>query len=186
MRPYLSRGNAGMTLLECLAYMAIFAVIVNVSMSTFVSATQLSTMGTRGLDRLNMADEFRDGIARLIREAGSVAEGVGAYRTGPDTLVLAMPAQSGTRRYTVLGLVGPQNRFSRMDVSETDGVYEVTHFSHYALPVAAVRFGFDNADPLKARLIAVDASLVNTHRGKPPVPYRFSAALRSRSAGGKP
>lgn len=186
MKRLAPKANSGMSLIECLAYVALFTIIINVSMSTFISATQLSTMGSRGLDRLNMADELRDSVVRLIREAGNVADGAGMYRTGPDTLVLAMPALSGTHRYTVLGLVGPKNRFSRIEVSETDGAYEVTHFSHYALPVAAVRFGFDDADPLKARLVSVDASLVNTHRGKPPIPYRFCASLRSRTAGGTP
>ncbi len=187
MKPSMRAANAGMSLIECLAYVAIFAVIVNLSMSTFMSATQLSSMGTRGLDRLNMTDELRDGVAQVLREARTVVAGVGAYHTGPDTLVLDMPPRTDApdaRRYVVLGRLGPDNRLARIEVAEKDGVYTTTWFSHYALPVAAVRFGYDNADPLCARLIAVEADVVNTHKGKAPVPYRFSAALRSRVAGG--
>lgn len=190
MRPVIRAtcaANAGMTLFECLTYIAIFTVLINVSASTFISTTQLASIGTRGLDRLNMTDELRDDVSRLLREARAVTSGAGAYHTGPDTLVLEMPSppdSANTHRYTVLGGFGPKNRLARIDVSEKDGVHTVTWFSHYALPVASVKFAYDNADPLQARLINVEANVVNTHKGRSPIPYRFSAALRSRVTGG--
>ena len=179
-------ANAGMSLLECLAYIAIFAMIVNLSMSAFVSASRLSAFGSASLERLAITDDLRDAVSSVVREARAVVAGVGAYHTGEDTLVVELPSLPGqpmARRYAVIGCVTSKDRLARMEMTETDGKYEITWCSTYSLPIAAVRFSYDTPDPLRARLISIETDAVNTHKGKPPVPYRFQAALRSRAAG---
>ena len=179
-------NTAGMSLLECLAYVAIFAVVINLSMSAFVSASRLSSTATAGLNRLAVTDDLREGISRALREARGVAAGVGSYRTGQDTLVVELPLLPDkpiAHRYAVLGRIISKNRLTHMEVAEIDGSYTITWCSTYALPVSAIRFGYDNADPLRARLISIEMDVDNVHKGKPPVSHRFSAALRSRAAG---
>jgi hypothetical protein len=182
----MDRYTGGMSLLECLAYVAILAVVINLSMSAFVSASRLSSTATAGLNRLAVTDDLREGISRALREARGVAAGVGSYRTGQDTLVVELPLLPDkpiAHRYAVLGRIISKNRLTHMEVAEIDGSYTITWCSTYVLPVSAIRFGYDNADPLRARLISIEMDVDNVHKGKPPVSYRFSAALRSRAGG---
>lgn len=182
-----SSSRAGMTLLECLVYIACFTIIVNISMTTFVSASRFCSVGMAGLDRLAMSDDMREGVAGTLRQARRVVAGVGAYHTGAETLVVELPPwpqSPAATRYAVLCHIPEKKRMARLLVVEKDGQYTVTAYSTYALPVASLQFRYNNADPLRARLVSVDVETVNIRKGRPPVPYGFSVALRSIVAGG--
>ena len=189
-------ANAGMVLIEALAYVAILAIVVNVTMSVFVSASRLSLLGTTALDRLTMVEHIREGYARTVREAQGVVSVVGAYRTGGDRLVLEMPRSpehADARRYVVFGFITSTSCLGRLEIIEKDGQYSAAAYSTYALPVSALRFGYDTPDPEQARLMSLEVDVLDARtkaylrkgpslpklKTKAPVTYRFVANPRS-------
>ena len=181
------RENRGMTLLGTLAYVAILAVLINLSMSVFVSASRLSALSTAALERLNTVDEVRVSFTRTVREARGVSPGVGVYKSGPTQLVLDMPLRpedGGTARYAVFAQLKSPTQLSRLEVIEKDGALSPGNFSTYALPVEAVRFEYDAQDPERARLVTFDLDVENAGKNanKPPVTYRFLASPRGKGA----
>jgi hypothetical protein len=180
-----ARPDAGMLLLETMVYIGVLAVILNVALSIFISASRLSLMGTTALDRLCMVEEVRQVFSRGAHEAQAVAPGIGAYKTGPDQVVFELPsdhAAEGERRYVVFGRIISPARLSRMEIVEKDGQFSLAACSTYALPVSALQFGFPGDDPGRARLVSVELDVPNAGKTKPkpPVTYRFLAALRGR------
>lgn len=181
---------AGLSLLEMLGYVAIITVVINLSLSVFLSASRLSAVGTVALDRLTMVEYLNAEFRRTVREAGAVVPDVGAFETGPEHVVLAMPprpGQSETARYVVFGEIGREKRLSRLEIIEKHGEYTTEAYSTYALPVESLRFEYDRDDPTRARLVTLEVDALNARKEirKPPVTYRFVGALRSARAAGR-
>jgi len=177
-------SNSGMTLIEALAYVAILAVVINGAMSMFLGASRLSFLGTAAADRLSEVERVREAFTGAVHEAQGIAPGAGAFRTGPDCLVLDMPVDpaDGAPRYVVLGCLTSKTGLMRVEVTARDGQYVTESAMRFALPVAALHFAYDGAAPL----VTLDLDAVNASKdpSRPPVTYRFAAAPRSRS--GKP
>ncbi|MBN2312227.1 MAG: hypothetical protein JXR94_24825 [Candidatus Hydrogenedentes bacterium] len=146
-----------MTLLETLVYIAVLAVIVNLTLVLFISGTRLSLAGSNAVDRMMGLDEIDNAFTRTVRQADAVCGGVGDHRTGPDTLVLALhPAPGEDARFAVFGRLGPgQQRLSRLIVVEKNGAYTSERFATFRPDLEAIRFDYDTADPARARCISL-------------------------------
>jgi hypothetical protein len=183
-------SDAGMLLLECLMYVAILAIVVNLVASVFVSATRLSAVGTAALDRVNAVDDVREAFTRAVREAEAVVPGAGAFATGPNQLVLRMPLgahKDAHARYVVLGCIDPAPGFKSLEITEKNGQYAPEAYTVCSLPVQSLRFDYGAGPPERARLISLDVVAANARKDKDPTTYRLTGALRSterRSEGG--
>jgi len=180
--------NAGTSLLEMLVYIPILAVVVNLSLSVFLGASRLSALGSTAMDRMTTVTEVQQKFTRTVREAEAVAPGVGTYRTGPAQLVLEMPPSPDhpdARRYVVFGHITSTKRLGRLEIFEKDGQFTSDAYSRYAFPTRNLRFRYDNDDPAAARLVTLEVDVENARKSKakPPVTYRFVAALRSSARG---
>jgi hypothetical protein len=184
-----NHDSAGMLLMETMAYVAILAVIINLSLSIFLSVSRLSALGTASLDRLRMVEDFRRIVTADVQQAHAITRSVGAYATGTDQLVLEMPRRPEdpeAARYVVLGHITSTTRPGRLEIIEKNGQYSVESYSIDALPVVALRFAYDEDDPVKARRVSLDVDVPNVAKNKPPATYHVVAALRSvgRAAAG--
>jgi len=118
---------AGTTLLECLGYIAMLGILINLAAGLFVTCMRLNGYGTDALDRIAAREELREGFVDTVREATRVINGIGPYRTSPDCVVLALPRLAGAPlegRYAVLGPIRTNSRLTRLVVRKTNGVFE--------------------------------------------------------------
>lgn len=179
----------GTTLFECLVYVALITVLINLLISTHVSATRLSLSSTAALDRLASVTEAGEAFSESIRQARGVVESVGAYHTGPSQAVLSLPPDpaDGAPRYVVLGHSPEANRLWRMAVVQRDGAFETESYSKCALPVTGLRIDYGGA-PTSARLLTIDIETPNAanRKDREAVVYRFMAALRAVPGGWAP
>ena len=179
-------NDAGMSLLETLGYVAVLAVLVNLTLTLFIGASRLSILGTTALDRLRMVEDVREGFSETVREARRVVSGVGAYETGPGQLVLELPPDASdgdARRYAVLGHITSALCLGRLEVVERGGVCEASSYSTYALPIAGVRFEYDSEHLERVRLVTLQLDAQNAAKTKAPATYRFQASLRGSNPG---
>jgi len=182
-RGFVRQRRAGMTLIECLVYVAIFCVVVNLCVSVFLGMSRLSAMQTTALDRMREVEEVREVFSRAVRASYGVVAGVGAYKTGPDQLVLEMPsdpAAAKANHYTILGKLGKESRLARLELVANDGKYTSDSYVTYALPIDALRFQYDPGQP---RVVQCEVDVPNAakKKNKPPVTYHFLASLRGKS-----
>jgi len=178
-------NDAGMSLLEMMGYMAVLAVLVNLTLTLFIGASRLSVLGTTALDRLRTVEDVREGFTETVREARRVVPGVGVYKTGPGQLVLELPREASdgdTRRYAVLGHITSALCLGRIEVLERGGVCEADSYSTYALPIAGVRFEYDSEHLERVRLVTLQLDAQNAAKTKAPATYRFQASLRASSS----
>jgi len=176
-----------MSLIEMLGYVAVLAVLVNLTLTLFIGASRLSVLGTAALDRLRMVEDLREGFTETVREARRVAPGVGAYRTGPGQLVVELPPLETTdapaRRYAILGHITSSLCLGRLELVERDGAFETVSYSTYALPLAGIRFEHD-ADHLDSvRLVTLHIDAKNAAKTNESVAYRIQASLRASGHG---
>ncbi len=179
-------STAGMTLLECLGYIAVFSVVINLGLSIFVSSTRLATLTTVALDRLNAVEDVREAFSRTVHEGAEVVSGIESYATGAEQLVLTYPPtpeSDGWRRYVVFGRITSSAGLGRLDILEKNGTSKVDSLVNYALPVKTIEFKYDTERPTKARLITleVDVPMSTSKDPRPPRMYRFASALRGIS-----
>lgn len=188
--PMGTRGREqGMSLFECLVYVVLLTVLINVVVSAHVSATRLSLASVAALDRLSCVANAGEALCDTVREARGVVESVGAYRTGPSQVVLSLPADpvDGAPRYVVLGHSPEANRLWRMEVAQRQGAFETVSYSKCALAATGLRIDYGGAPP-NARLVTFEIETPNAanRKDREAVVYRFMAALRTAPARGAP
>ena len=104
------RDAAGYTLIELLAYLSVFAVVVNLAGSLFVSAGRLRMMGNEALERMQALDEMGRRFTDAVHESSGVAREADGFTTSDETLVLNLPHD----RYAVMGRLRGDDRFVTM------------------------------------------------------------------------
>jgi hypothetical protein len=158
MRP--ASRNAGLVLVEVLAVAAIMILCLGLFLSIFTSASRLSALNMRTFERLRAAEdltrEFNGAVARAI----AVVPGVASYRSGEDTLVLALPPRENRPRYIVIGRDAESKRCFRMEMEGAEDGFEALHATSFPLPLAVLRFEYDKARPESARLVTLHAEVV--------------------------
>lgn len=182
-RPRGRVSKAGMTLLECLMYVAIMGVVINISISLFRSSTRISAHGVAVLDRLNSGEEVRTAFLRTVHEAARVADGVAGYKTGGDRIVFEMPPapeKPDERHYVVFGCVASKERVGRLNVSVKNGEAAAGDYISYALPVKTVNFEWASGEPAAARLVTarIQTKMTGARKDREPIIHTFSGALR--------
>ena len=133
-------------------------------------------------ERIRAAEQLRREFGQAVGRGVAVAPGVGDYRTGADTLVLALPEQ----RYIVLGLEPESKRCFRMDLLASGDGFEARRFTSFSLPLAALRFEYDVGEPGGARLVTLYGEVAGDGVEQPARPWTVhcTAALRGIDGGG--
>lgn len=165
------RHNAGYTLLEMLMYVAVMTVLVSLCGKLFASGLRLSALSTQTLDRIMDVANLESDFTGAVRGAQGVVPEMGSYRSGPEQLVLRVPAKEGRSRYIVFGKLRDARHLSRMDVLEQNGVFTTSRFVTYRVPVDAITF--DTSTP---GLIQLD--VLAKGRQEKSLARRFIAAPR--------
>jgi hypothetical protein len=171
--PQWPRPRSGYTLLEMLAYVSIFAIVVNLAAALFVSSTRLRMMGSEALERMQALEEMGAGFSDAVRESLGVVEQGGAYRTTGDTLVLALP---GERRYAVLGRLRGDDRLVLMRIHDRE-VETHEYLKTFPRPLQALEFAHEPQAGGRARIVML-VGLQDALR-RDAVMHRFVATPRS-------
>ncbi len=154
-------ASAGMTLLEMLGYIAILAIVINLSLKVFIASSRLTGLGTSAVDRLALVEEVRDDFTRIVRLSAGVVPAVGDYRSGENCLILEMPqdpARNEGRTYIIWGAIVQELRLTRMAVLEKDGEFTAESLVSYPRDFQAIRFSYDTPEAEKARLVTLGLS----------------------------
>lgn len=155
MTPRPSR-NSGFTLLEILAYCVILLVVLNVSAQIFVTCVRLCSLGTRMSDRAAVLQQIEEQFVADVRAATRVVEQAGTYRTGPDMLVLEVPASDlAVRTYVVFGTVQDPKRLGKIVLHEKNGAVDSDSLHTYPLDLRTWRFDYAD-DGGSARLVTLE------------------------------
>jgi hypothetical protein len=158
--------RAGYMLIEALAVVGILAVVLGLAAQVLITCTRLSSFGSRAADHAVQAAEAEDAFRAAAREAFAVSPGVGAYRTGADTLVLQTPSPEGPR-YTVLGKLRDPQRLTVLKLVDSQGILEPESMTTLAAPVRAAEFTYDTGDPATARRVVLRLTTVGSGKDAP-------------------
>ncbi|MDQ1256994.1 MAG: hypothetical protein QG656_1595 [Candidatus Hydrogenedentes bacterium] len=183
----IQKRTAGYSLLECLAYVAVLSVVINLAAGTFASSLRLSRLGTEAAARVDACEDIRRDFTDAVRGATGVAPSAGPYTTGADCIVLALPARDGANRYAILGQLMDDGQFYCVRAVEREGGLGVEHRTAYHRAFDAIRFACDSPDTAQTRSVTLELEPELPKRGDAPRPvYRFIAALRARNAEVRP
>ncbi|HIJ65942.1 MAG TPA: hypothetical protein HPP77_08310 [Candidatus Hydrogenedentes bacterium] len=178
----LRRNAAGMTLLEVLGYVALIGVLINLGAGLFVTCLRLNAYGTDALDRIREIEYVREGFMQTIHEASAVCAGVAAYRTGPNQLVLELPAapeDARVERYAILGPIRTDSRLTKLVIRGKQGEFEAEYCETYPRELDTITFDYDAENIENARLVTIEVTAKTGEARRLPARYAFSAALRS-------
>lgn len=177
-------AREGTTLLEMLGYLVIMAVVLNVSAQALISCMRLSHYGSVVADRMGQAAEVEQAFRKAAGQADAVVNGVGAYKTGPGTLVLGRStAETGVREFTVMGSLRSPESFSKLVLRDEGGELKAESVVTYPLAVRTIAFTYDSADPRNARLVSMDMTTAAARKSsKTEAVRRVTEALRGMGA----
>lgn len=179
------RRSEGMTLLECLMYVACLSIAANVLIPAFTDATRLSAYGNAAAERLGVVSDFRANLTRTVHEATRVIESAGIYFTGNDQLVLELPPDdSGMKQYAVVGKVPEAPKLQCLRLHEENGVLVPDQCLVY--PLQTTELQFTHVRTLEGvTLVTLNLRVMNIagKKDKPPVLYRFDSATRTAGMG---
>lgn len=170
MSPRSRRG--GYTLVELLAYLLVFGVVVNLAGSLFVTASRLHMMGRDAIDRMHAVDDLASRFSTTVRGAVGVVDEAAGYVNSEDTLVLRLPHD----RYAVMGRLRGDDRFVVTTfAAESPGTPEFLRT--YPHPIEYLAF-----ESLPTGAVAMRVALRN-ERVRSRAEHRFVATPRSVDRG---
>lgn len=187
----------GTTLFEMIAYVAILAMIVNLSARTLIDNTRMSAIGAGGIAAFDAMQDIREDFTQTVQAAAGVCSGIGEYRSGDAQLVLQMPAgreETIVGRYAVFGTANdPPTLFRIIIVQQANRELQVESANRYPRDLASVSFAYAGRAPgapedlSSARLVTMNVTPSAPQRGNAaPRPHRFAAAMRVAAPEGTP
>lgn len=164
------RSSAGFSLLELLAYLAVFAVVVNLAGSLFVSASRLRMMGNEAIQRMQALDEIARRFTEAVQSASGVADEAPGYASDEQTLILELPRG----RFTVMGRLRGDDRLGIITFAQDTPAQPefLVTFSH---PVSDLKFARDQNGAVTMRI------RLKHEASKPSTEHVFVACPRSVS-----
>jgi hypothetical protein len=172
--------NAGIALLETLGYIAILGVLINLALSTFVSAGRLTSLGNAARSRIEGISELDRGFRGAVREAVGTEVRAGVYEASETVLVLRLPdGPNGERRHTVVGDLRGTGRLARVTFSENGSESRIESATTYTPMI--LKHGFKQAG--NGRLITLTVTIDNAGFANTiPAENTFVASMRAAGA----
>ena len=177
------RRDAGYTLLEAIAYVGVFTLVINLAAGAFLNQHRLNIAGVEALDRIREMDRLSDDVRGLIRRAGAVLPEGARWSTSEESLVLTLPPEGeGADRIAVLGVLEPQGQFGWMIVEDGAAVRAAS----YRLDFEQVRVSLDADEWAEVRRVTFEFTPAYAFGEKrEPIPRYVTAALRNAGPGGE-
>jgi hypothetical protein len=163
-------SNAGITLLDTLAYVVIAAILINLCLVAFLNSSRLSAVGTMALDRMNGIRQIEQAFSESVRASAGQVEQVGDFVSGPDTLAMATADPS---RFVVFTQVDETPRLSRLELVRNGDMYDVDRAFAYPVDLKLIEFKMDSGSI--ALEIQLDREQADNRVG---VTHRFLATPR--------
>lgn len=163
-------SNAGITLLDTLAYVVIASILINLCLVAFLNSSRLSAVGTMALDRMNGIRQIEQGFAESVRASAGRVEQVGGFASGPDTLALAT---ADPNRFVVFTQVNQVPRLSRLELVRNGEDFDVDRAFAYPVDLKVIEFTVDSGSI--ALEIQLDREQADNRVG---VTHRFLATPR--------
>lgn len=168
----------GYTLIELLAYAFILAIIVNMSVTLFLTAKRLSVLGEMAFERISGVDEMGRAFSDAVMESDAIVHELNSIVTDEGCLILSQPAEAG-RRYVVFRAVD-EGRYLRAEeyVEHGEGL-SLEKLKTFRLPIAGLRFEYASDRPEQSRTVRLHLHIDN--KGTPnttPSENLFVASLR--------
>lgn len=132
--------RAGMTLLEVLIYLVVFAMVVNAAAVLFVATLRLHAHAGAAMDQRYVVDAFqRDFLETAAASMGAVPQ-AGEYIAPPGELLLRLPPSDESPEWPRFALwrLDALQRPTLQRFAIHQGVWHVEYFKTYSLPVAAM------------------------------------------------
>ncbi len=171
-------SQRGMTLIEMLAYIAVFTVTINLLSVAFIDTTRFVRYADKRLETAGQIDELVSTFQQDVRSAPAIVAAVGDYQTGPDTLILSAPGY-GEASYLIYTLEPRLKRLARMVLDEQDERLVPLHITSPRVELDAVRFTYDSEEISEARCVTVEFVSGGWHDPRKTVqPISVVAALR--------
>jgi prepilin-type N-terminal cleavage/methylation domain-containing protein len=171
-------SQRGMTLIEVLAYVAVFAITINLLSVAFIDTTRFVRYADKRLETAGQIDELVSTFQQDLRSAAAIVAAAGDYQTGPDTLVLSAPA-FGEGCYLIYMLEPRLKRLARMVLEEQDGRLVPLNIKSPRIELEDVRFTYDSQETSRARYVNAEFVPGGWHDPRKTVqPISVVAALR--------
>ena len=166
-----------------IAYVAVFAVMVNLCLGVFIKTSRMSAIGTGALDRMQTQREIHREFTESLMLADAVVPAIGSYRTGADRLVLRLNGTGGLTRYVVYGQLGEAMRLSRLVLVQKDTGLVAERLETYPIDLDVIAFTYDAGTPEQARLVSLHVDSVDAPgRGTAQAGQTYRGAVRGRGA----
>ena len=178
-----SRSQAGMTLLETLGYIVVFAIGINLCVSLLHQSWRLSALHMEALDRMNDLLAVQEAFRKAVRGADAIVEGVGEYRSGPDCVVLRGPAREGGEQYTAFTDMRGDHHLTKMVYAITPDGPELTGVTTYSIALAEIGFEYRGDAPSRAHCVTLVTAVQkdDDERTGPRVEHRVVATPRGHA-----
>ena len=177
------RRDAGYTLLEAIAYVGVFTLVVNLAAGAFLNQHRLNVAGVEALDRIREMERLSNDVRGLIRRAEAVLPEGAGWSTSQESLVLALPPEGdGEDRIAIVGVLEPEDWFGWLIVE--DGA--VVRAVRYRLDFDQVRLSLDADEWAEVRRVTFEFTPAYAFGEKrEPIPRYVTAALRNAGPGGE-
>ncbi|MBI4049545.1 MAG: four helix bundle protein [Candidatus Doudnabacteria bacterium] len=177
---HLPNTSSGFTLIEIIVVVAMFAMTMLILADLFVGQNQIYRTQTAELNVTSDARVALDEVDAAVRAADVVAGSFGSFTTGPQTLVLQIPAINASNQiiaatydYMVYYLNGT-NFFRQIIPNAASSRSAQT--KKLASNVTGLLFSYDNADLAAVKQVATDVTVQETASR-----YTRSITLSSKS-----
>ncbi len=168
------KKSKGMTLIEVIVYVAIFAFVIGAIYSIYYDSAKVAKAGNNYLYNLRYTDLAISIMQRDIREAKEVIPSRGNFVTGQDTLILKKGIKGS---YLVYHFDKEREELERSVISAEGTSSERA----IGADLRGVRFSYDREPLSDSRLITVELMLKKGALKKRVVTsFPFSVALRSK------
>lgn len=179
MRPrHATADDTGYTLIELLVYAFVLAIIVNMSVTLFLSAKRLSFVGELAFERIIGVHEIGREFTDAVMQSDAIMHELNTIVTDEDCLILSQPTEAG-RRYVVFRAVD-EGRYLRAEEYVDDGAgLSLEKLKTFRLPLAGLRFEYGSEQPEQSRTVRLHLHIDN--EGTPnttPSENLFVASMR--------
>jgi Tfp pilus assembly protein FimT len=155
-----AKTRAGYSLLEMLLYVAVLAVIVNLSLSLYLTSSRLHHRGERAADRIDTMEAIGREFRHAVHASGTLAL---TDDTSVRRIELTGRDASSKRTRYVWSYYPEKHVLRTASLKEVDGQYTITAVKTFDRGIEDVRFvPTDNGRTVSIQITVENAGLTNT------------------------
>lgn len=152
-------ASGGYTLLELLAYIFVFTIIVNTTVALFLSTKRIHALGEIGLERIERVQEVESDFRESVLNANAFVGQSIVPGLGDPSIVLRTTSTQGKEEFSVWH-TSDENRIRLSQYRNTDDGLTLRYRKTYSLPITSVAFIIDKTDTGDARTVRMDLAII--------------------------